>query len=345
MVLTHHYSYWLDESLAGGRWHFFHNGVDLFFVITGFLFAPYLLGEARQTPLAFAVRRSFRLYPLYLISLLVAIVLFWGQKAGISTAVARHLVFIQALPIFPLNEAGYFSLVYWTLPVEVMFYAVVATVMARDRRVDAHSPHPDRRLLTWGLVSLSAYLTLLYLDHAPTNERWILFQAQLPALLPAFWMGMLIHHWRGRFARGLSWRATAALAGAVICCILYVIYPEFARTALTARPFGWFNFWSAFAYALLLASALGFADHAGTGTTVGPLARMAVWGGGLSYAVYLFHEWTILLVERWLGAWSPLTKVALALFAVLVLAAVLHRTVEAPLRAWGRRLSKRWNNA
>lgn len=350
MVLAHHYSFRIDDSIAGGRWHFFHNGVDLFFVITGFLFAPYLLGEARQPPCAFAIRRFFRLYPLYLLSLLTAVLLFWAQKAGMATAVVKHLAFVQALPVFPLAEAGYFSLVYWTLPVEVMFYALVALVMALDRRAGAPASHGDRRLLRWGLVAWSAFLLTYYVGHAPSDARWVLWQAQLPALLPAFWLGMLLHRWRGRFAARASWRFAALLAGAGMSYVLFATYPDVARTALTARPFGWFNVASALAYALLLAAALGFADGLGAGPAgengaAGPLARLAAWGGALSYGIYLFHEWTMLLVERILAGWSPLLQVLLALIAVIVIATFLHWLAEAPLRAYGRRLSERQTDA
>jgi len=67
MVLIHHYSYQLPEDLVilWAGLHFFHNGVDLFFVITGYLFAPFLVSDKKVLALKFIRRRFFRLYPLW----------------------------------------------------------------------------------------------------------------------------------------------------------------------------------------------------------------------------------------------------------------------------------------
>lgn len=352
MVLVHHYSYRIDETIAGGRWHFFHSGVDLFFVITGFLFAPYLLGEARQSIGAFVIRRVFRLYPLYLLSLATAVALYWSQKAGLGMAVMKHLAFVQALPIFPLADVAYFSLVYWTLPVEVLFYVAVAIVLAVGRGRDVALQDGHRRLLLWGLLAWSLFLLSYYIGRSPYDERWVLWQAQLPAVLPAFWMGMLLHRWRGRFAERRSWQVAALVAGLGTLIALYAAYPAVAREAMTARPFGWFNAAAALAFSLLLAATLGLSDRlnncgglAEQYGSRGPLARLGIFAGALSYGIYLFHEWTMLMVERALAGLPPLQQVWLAFVLVIVVALILHRTVEAPLRAWGRRLSERRGGA
>ncbi len=138
MVLAHHYSYLTDDTLTRGWLHFFHSGVDLFFVITGLLFAPYLLGEVQQSVRAFAIRRAFRLYPLFLLSIAVAVLKDWGEREGMGIAVVKHLLFLQALPLFDLENVGFFSLIYWTLPVEVMFYALVAVALIAFRGDDVH---------------------------------------------------------------------------------------------------------------------------------------------------------------------------------------------------------------
>ena len=119
MVLATHY-----HELAG--WHisalkFLHVGVDLFFVISGYVFAPYLFGKPlRLRP--FFVRRWFRVYPLYLAAVFVyACLRPWEALKGGN--ILRHLLFLHTFEsrevAFSLNPA------FWSLPPEVEFYLIL----------------------------------------------------------------------------------------------------------------------------------------------------------------------------------------------------------------------------
>lgn len=339
MVMAHHYSYLLDDTLTGGRLHFFHNGVDLFFVITGFLFAPYLLGEARQSVKAFVIRRAFRLYPLYLISISVAVLKEWGDREGLGIAVLKHLLFLQALPVFDLANVGFFSQIYWTLPVEAMFYAVVALALYAYRTAGCEDM-PDGRsrkfVKQFGAAAALGFLFIYLPGFDSKSEVWVIWQAQLPALLLPFWFGILIHHFRSNIERSRAWRSTAHVSGSALLLALYLAYPQVAESGLTARPFGIFNLLSGLGYALILAGTLGHA-----GQLKGAWARWLVLAGSLTYGVYLFHEWTLKVVLRIFPQISPLFQVVIAAVGVVLFAAILHRTIEAPLRAYGRALAER----
>jgi peptidoglycan/LPS O-acetylase OafA/YrhL len=342
MVVAHHYSYLVDDTLTRGWLHFFHTGVDLFFVITGFLFAPYLLGEVQQSVKAFAIRRAFRLYPLYLMSIAVAVLKDWGEREGMGVAVVKHLFFLQALPIFDLANVGFFSLIYWTLPVEVMFYALVALALVYFRS-PGRKATADGRATTlvrqFGAMAALGFLLVYLTGFDPNNEVWVIWQAQLPALLVPFWFGMLIHFSRSTLEQSLAWRWIAHLLGGALLVALYFAYPHVAQSGLTARPFGFFNLLSGLGYALILAGSLSFADG-----LKGTSARWIVFAGSLSYGIYLFHEWTLKVVLRILPQLPPLFQVAIAAVGVVLFAAILHRTAEAPLRAYGRSLAARFAN-
>lgn len=339
MVMAHHYSYVVDDTLTGGWLHFFHNGVDLFFVITGLLFAPYLLGEVQQSVKAFIIRRVFRLYPLYLISIAVAVLKDWGDREGLGIAVLKHLLFLQALPAFDLANVGFFSQIYWTLPVEAMFYAIVAIALVAFRTADCpEKPHGRSSALVkrFGAAAALGFLFIYLSDFDSKGEAWVIWQAQLPALLLPFWFGMLIHHFRANLEQSPAWRWTAQVSGGTLLLALYFAYPHVAQSALTARPFGIFNLLSGLGYALIFAGSLGLA-----GRLKGTWARWSVLAGSLTYGVYLFHEWTLRIILRIFPQISPLFQVAIAAVGVVLLAAILHRTVEAPLRAYGRGLAER----
>jgi len=342
MVLAHHYSYLIDDTLTRGRLHFFHSGVDLFFVITGLLFAPYLLGEVRQSARAFVIRRVFRLYPLYLISIAVAVLKDWGEREGTGIAVVKHLLFLQALPLFDLENVGFFSLIYWTLPVEVMFYALVVVALIAFRGDNGHVADDERtNTLVWrfGLAAALGFVLVYFPGFAPDSQTWVIWQAQLPALLIPFWFGVLIHRFRPTIEHFRPWRYVALLSGGSLLIALFFAYPQAAKSALTARPFGFFNLLSGLGYALILSGFLCYTDQFSNAWR-----RWALFAGASSYGVYLFHEWTLKVVLRLLPQLAPLTQVVMALVAVVLLAAILHRIVEAPLREYGRSLAERYSS-
>jgi peptidoglycan/LPS O-acetylase OafA/YrhL len=343
MVLVHHYSYRIDGIILDGQGHFFHNGVDLFFVITGFLFAPCLLGEVKQSLIAFIIRRTFRLYPLYFLSLIVAVTYFFEEKTGLFKVIVKHLLFIQALPINTLSEVGILSLVYWTLPVEVMFYAIIVIVMAIDRHNNV-SLNWRSRLIYSGVITWIFFTISYYVNYDPSSESWVLWQAQLPALLPAFWLGLVIHCSRDFVSNHKNIRYTSFLIGIVLLFLLFAIYPNFARSSITARPFGWFNIASAIAYALLLSGILGLYDQAifhkkNISFIDRVLVRVAQTFGSLSYGIYLFHEWALVIVEHSLKTLSTGFQILLSIAMTIIVTQILNKLVELPFRNYGRKLA------
>ena len=119
MVLTSHYAYFFTSELS--FLNFLQTGVDLFFIISGFVFAPVIYsGKIAVTP--YLIRRFFRIYPLYLVSLL----LYYGfapidpQK---FTFFINHLFFLHTT--HSVEELNFFNIAYWTLPIEAEFYLLV----------------------------------------------------------------------------------------------------------------------------------------------------------------------------------------------------------------------------
>lgn len=103
-------------------------GVDLFFVLSGFVIAwPYiLLGSDRLSgaeTLDFYQRRFLRIAPVYYLSIAVALLLGsygWLNAAADGEVVLLHVLFLQG---FVEDAGGAIRTVYWTLPVEMSFYA------------------------------------------------------------------------------------------------------------------------------------------------------------------------------------------------------------------------------
>ena len=116
MVVFAHY--WSIAGIQPGIFIYLFSGVDLFFVISGFVFAPYLFGKNFSAG-SFFLRRLFRIYPLYIISLLVymALKIADGQEASHFLS---HLLFLHTTE--SREVAFYYNPAYWSLPPEVEFY-------------------------------------------------------------------------------------------------------------------------------------------------------------------------------------------------------------------------------
>ncbi len=105
----------LVDSFSLGRF-----GVALFFLISGFVVPFSIRGERPLT--AFAVSRIFRLYPALWLALAVLTSMAWseGRSVPAATLVANMTL---APTVF---GQPWLSPIYWTLFIEIVFYALVA---------------------------------------------------------------------------------------------------------------------------------------------------------------------------------------------------------------------------
>jgi exopolysaccharide production protein ExoZ len=125
------------QILAFVSW-FAYSGVDIFFVISGFIVSDAAKRAARAEPrvrasIGFALRRIFRIFPLYWIALAVAISLGgWIHiaPAGWPQSSAASMAFLTTIWITPLSAA-------WSLAFEAYFYlALTIIILLAGRQVD-----------------------------------------------------------------------------------------------------------------------------------------------------------------------------------------------------------------
>ena len=170
------------ERYLGGRLNL-ASGVDIFFVISGFIM---LVTNRNGTPGKFVVRRLIRIVPLYwILTVLLVLLAVWlpaqfRTTAVSATAIAKSLLFIPYMnpghggEIWPLLVPG------WTLNLEMFFYAVFALALFVPARF---------RVAAVGLVLGSLVLVRVVTGgHAMAPE--LLFYTDTRLL--EFWLGMLI---------------------------------------------------------------------------------------------------------------------------------------------------------
>lgn len=316
---------------------FAYTGVDLFFVLSGFVFAPYVFGK----PLAlrpYLVRRVLRIYPLFIAALLVYAALRYAQGADPWRYLWQHLAMLHTA--FSQEMAAYYNGAFWSLPVELEFYALVPLLAA----LVARSPR-------W----FGAAVVFALLLHGALARWAVPGSVPMPVVLanvhwPGLWLEFLLGcaAWRaGSWPVVRRWAGTLLALAALLWLGAASVWVHLGDEGVLRHAWARGNLapWAASAYALALAvlaahmrSASAPAAHERPPLRV----RAALLAGNLSYGIYLLHNAGRELAAWWWPQLPGWAHVLVAAVLTLCAAWLLHHSVEAPARAWGRQLSRRW---
>lgn len=309
---THRYPDWLTDVTRYG-----YLGVDLFFVISGFVV---LMSAWQRTPSAFLASRGARLYPAYWIGVTLATVVV--VVAGLATV--RPGQYVANMTMFQawLGQEN-IDPVYWTLRAELTFYLYLLVLLmiglTRTRLL----------VVMWVWLALSALWSLVE-PGGPIGT--IGTKALMPASSHYFVIGMALFLWH-RFGR--SW-AAALLVLAGVTRIL-VEAPRFAaEEALQAgRPV---PAAPAVVVACLVVVVMWWVAD---GRAPALERRWVLLLGALTYPLYLVHDQVGVAVYREFGDANAWLVLAVLTAGVLLLAYLVHRLVERPVaRPFRRRLAR-----
>ena len=330
LVLMTHYSGFVNQAPAFGvlgsvGW----AGVDLFFVLSGYLIGNQLLAPAaRGESLAlrtFFARRLLRTLPNYYVILAVYLLLPDSPIAGKSMApVWRFLTFTQN---FGLNYGETFTHS-WSLCIEEQFYLVlplaVLALVGRGR-----SPR-----LLWGalLAAIAAGMSArgaAFMDGKDVFAAPVYYSSfcRFDELLPGVAIAMLKNFHPCAFARLLRYGNTLLAAGlSAAAAVLYGVMNE-APTAFLASTFG-FSLVAA-SFALLTCAALSPSSLLNRLRIPGA-SSLALW----SYAVYLVHKPVFMalrpeLQRQGIDRGAPMT-IVMVMAAGILGGWLLYRMVETP---------------
>ncbi len=302
-------------------------GVDMFFVISGFLITAIVQAEIETgsfTFLRFYERRVRRLFPALFVVLLATIVggtwlLLPSDLVLLGKSTAATLVF--ASNVFFWRNSGYFDsaseinplLHTWSLAVEEQFYIGLPMLLLLTYRY--WRGHLPIVLTLVACVSLAACVLIQPLRpsavfYLSPFRAWELLAGALLAIgaVPAF------AHRRHREAASAV--ALVLVAAAIVSSKSGIGYP------------GWQAIVPVVGTAVLI--------HVGTsgGSTVHRLlqSRPLVKVGLVSYSLYLWH-WPLIAFARYRNGLEPLGEWRWLILAVaLVAAALSYRFVEQPFR-------------
>ncbi len=337
LVLLRHYVHHPALLLFGPQWGWM--GVNLFFVLSGYLITSILLRLTSEPEALkiFYARRTLRIFPLYFLALLV----YFTASASVGTpqpfkTVLLYISFLQAfvpplftgLKVVPHPDWVVMGFaVLWSLSVEEYFYVLWAPVVAFTRG------HQRALLTILGLILLlTPWIRYFYPDPKGGQE---LFIAQMDSLAAGCMVGIL---WQDH---GDTWRATIqrwslGLYGCVAGLIAVAIWIDFAtgitkRSVLDLRIFNATDYtvlWMAWSLWLLVTLAV-----AGSMKRMARLLRHRVlrWLGRISYCLYVVHYPVYLALRNYV---SHSIALVVALVISLTISWLSWRYFEGPIAQW-----------
>jgi peptidoglycan/LPS O-acetylase OafA/YrhL len=323
VVYAHYFDYmspWRNTTGYGTL------GVSFFFMLSGFLITGILLvddgADKFQRLKRFYIRRSFRIFPVYYCMLVIGVALgILGFRESLPWTALYLSNFYMDFGGTDTAYAGHF----WSLAVEEQFYLLwpMALIFLPRRHLIAATSILIVAILSWpmlsavlGLPSLAPYrfLTILHLP---------------PLCLGAL---MAIVYCQGGIER----------IERLLRCLLPITVPSLALYVIWLRVAvsEWVPIWILFP----IGPYLLFAWLIARAVRDGPTANS--WGGRilpafgmLSYGIYVYHLPIRAIVDRFDPYWISWFIRAAGVVATVLVAWLSYHYLEAPARAFGRRLA------
>ncbi len=327
----------------------FASGVDLFFVISGFVitaaFYEKLSNAAARSPREFwresrifMMRRVFRIMPAALIWLLIVCAASaWFNDSGIFGAAFGNLIDTASVLLNVSNfhfakciADGYsshwcgYNGVYWSISLEEQFYLLFPLLILAGKR--------------WVmLLTIAVFVTLALVDR--TIYVWY---TRVDGILLGICIAFLLRRlttnrsWRGAPKTGWTHAAHLTAVGVAIAIVPFLMHWELTRypeaiTLLCGVP------------VVLAAFDRGYSFPAGM------VRRVVAYVGSRSFSLYLVHNPVFWLAKEVAFRCHLLdahqlpvertTFAVLALVSVFAIAEASYRIIEVPFREWGRSMA------
>jgi peptidoglycan/LPS O-acetylase OafA/YrhL len=284
-------------------------GVNLFFVISGFVIAYSADG---RTPTEFAIARFARIYPGFLLCMTLTFLITVAIGAPrLETTITQWLA--NLVIVSPALKQPFMDGAYWSIVYELTFYAWVFLLMC----FSVFSRQNDRIVIGWIFLSMFNDLVL----HSSIVQR--LFITDDSAF---FCAGLVLYE----FFRGRR--------DAVAVMLLALTSLTALRQAFVEAEWLRDHYQLAFDNGVIAAICLGSIGAVALGTRIRhvPLSPGVILGvGGLTYPLYLLHQHIGYMLLNRFADWAPPgILITLVAFVMMVLSFAIWRLVEKPAQRW-----------
>lgn len=309
---------YLEYPLLGHVAKYGYLGVDLFFMISGFVI---LMSASRGNVAAFVRSRFVRLYPAYWFCVMATFAFLSWWHLGEANALSVHEFLINMTMLQSFADIPHIDGSYWTLVIELHFYALIVLVLWVGQIGNI-----DRILALWLVAGIAA-------DFVPgVNAIGGIYAA---SWCHYFVAGALAYRMR---TAGISIFRLAVFGAAFLQAARHAHWYMSLKERLTHVTYDIWVVQSVVVlmFALFILLALGRMNFRHSS-----LSRI----GALTYPLYLIHGAigsTLLVVwvhQYEMNRWGALSIVCIASIGT---AWLIHRYVELPMAARLRAYLSRW---
>ena len=284
-----------DLNLAAGI-----LGMAIFFCLSGFLITRFLLQHDGVAN--FLIRRLCRIVPLAWLALIPAL---WLAHAD-AKVFLPHFLFYGNLPPFWLTPV---TAHYWSLCVEVQFYAAIALLFFLGRR---------RALKALPVACVVITVLRIHAGEYAAIQTYY----RLDEILSGATIALIYYGEFGESARSTLAKINPWLAGALFL-------------ASTHAASEWLNYGRPYFAAALVGSSISRPGFPATGLL---RSRALAYIAATSYALYIVHP---LLASTWLGSGDKLVHYAKRPLLIVAIFGVAHLSTFYYENRWIA-LGKRW---
>ncbi|MDR2869411.1 MAG: acyltransferase [Deferribacteraceae bacterium] len=307
-------------------------GVDVFFVISGFLITSGIyngISQGNFSVIDFFNRRFWRIQPLLLV-LMLATTCYWYFNAT-PDDIIKFLASLKSLSLFSSNQYfgsldfGYFSdntdimplLHTWSLSIEWQWYFLlpfILVLLANDF---------GRRALPW--VMLAGLLLMTYLGLRPSGEddavRYYSFSMRVFALIAGALVATIDIK---TIANKIPYWLNTLLS---LSFLSLLIHMSQTKKAIPAYP----NLYGLIAVSMTVLLIILGSSERKTAIFKVMAFKPFVLIGLLSYSLYIWH-WPIFAAYRYKSVYMSASTVVLLLLASLLAAVLSYKLLENPMR-------------
>ncbi len=311
-------------------------GVDLFFVLSGFLVSGLLFSEykktGRITPWTFLIRRGFKIYPLFYTFLGVTIIAHYALKfIG-----GEHEISLEQLPSELFFVQNYFKGIWnhtWSLAVEEHFYILLAFVISMLVKFNVVE---NRKLVIRGVlliligVLMLRFATWHVLSDYSYRTHFFPTHLRLDSLLFGVFISYIYHFEQEYFVR-IGTRYTKLILALIVIILglpfFYLIDSYFIGTIGLTLLY--------LAFGALLWISITYEKHILQKVWLMPVIRLLSFVGFYSYSIYLFHVMVGAFLMPIVVKFLPFTvhnKILFTTYSILsvLLGVITSKLIEIP---------------
>ncbi|MBM4302938.1 MAG: acyltransferase [Deltaproteobacteria bacterium] len=328
LVVGHHYNFstftnWIFKAWIVGGW----VGVDLFFVISGYLISSLLFREYQNSGTVnlkrFLIRRGFKIYPPFWLLTLVSVIIFSATKQKrTGSEIITELLFIQ-------NYLPGVWLFTWSLAIEEHFYLGLALLFKILKSIDITKSIKFIPIICVSICVLVLFMRFRQIINVE-HYFYFMYHFRTDLRIDALCFGVLISYLV--YFKNLQQTVERIPAKIPVLVGLLMLLPAFIYPRETDR---WVLIWGLTIF--YIGSALIVLGASKLNNSTSKLLNFLGSLGAASYSIYLWHMpvriWFLPLLIKTTQLSNPAFSFGVYVFSTFIIGWIMHLLVEKPVLA------------